>query len=206
METSVTLFGASGHGKVIIDILKSCSITINEIIDDNPKTEQILEIPIIRTSNFDIDSIRNLIISIGNNKVRKEISSKLRVNYINAIHPTAIISKYSQMGFGTAVMAGVIINPNAVIGNHCIINSGSIIEHDCIIEDYAHISPGVSLAGNVTIGEGAHIGIGACIIQGVKIGKWAIIGAGAVVLSDVPDFATAVGNPIRIIKYLNFEE
>lgn len=203
MENSVTLFGASGHGKVIIDILNCCSVSINAVIDDNPKAETILNIPITKTTNFDLDSIKNMIISIGNNKVRKLISEKLKVNYINAIHPSVIISKNASLGFGNVIMAGAIINPNANIGNHCIINTASIIEHDCQIENFAHISPGVSLAGNVSIGEGAHVGIGSCVIQGVKIGKWAIIGAGAVVLSDIPDFATAVGNPVRIIKYSN---
>ena len=201
MENSVTLFGASGHGKVIIDILKYSSISIDAVIDDNPKSEFILGIPVVKTSKFDFNSIKNMIISIGNNKVRKIISSRLNVNYLNAIHPTAIISKYSSFGEGTVVMAGVIINPNVIIGNHCIVNSGAIIEHDCCIGDYAHISPGVSLAGNVSVDEGAHIGIGACVIQGVKIGKWAIVGAGAVVLKDVPDYTTAVGNPVRIIKF-----
>jgi len=56
------------------------------------------------------------------------------------------------------------------------------------------------LAGNVTVGEGSHVGIGASVIQGVTIGKWATIGAGSVIIKDVPDFATVVGNPGRIIK------
>jgi acetyltransferase EpsM len=38
------------------------------------------------------------------------------------------------------------------------------------------------------------------VIQGITIGKWATIGAGAVILSDVPDYATVVSNPGRIIK------
>ena len=203
MENKITLFGASGHAKVIIDILICSQILIDTIIDDNPGFDTILEIPVIKTSNFDFNQVKNMIISIGNNKVRKNISNKFRVKYINAIHPNAIISKYSTIGTGTVIMAGAIINPNASIGNHCIINTGAIIEHDCCIGDYSHISPGVALAGNVTVGEGAHVGIGASVIQGVKIGKWSIIGSGAVVLNDIPDFSTVVGNPTRIIKYNN---
>lgn len=203
METNITLYGASGHGKVIIDILNACSISVKNVVDDNPKTESILEKPILKVSEFDFGSIEQMIISIGNNKVRKSISDKLKVSYANAIHPSAILSNYIQIGIGTVVMAGAIINANAVIGNHCIINSGAIVEHDCTIEDFVHVSPGVSLAGNVNVKEGAHVGIGASIIQGVTIGKWAIIGAGSVVLKDVPDYATVVGNPSRVIKILN---
>ena len=205
MENSVTLYGANGHGKVIIDILISSSISIAAVIDDNPKTETVLDIPILKTADFDLNLITNLIISIGNNRVRKILSNKLKVNYMTVIHPTAIISKHAKIGKGTVVMAGAILNPDATIGNHCIINTGAIIEHDCLIEDFVHISPGVSLAGNVSVGEGSHIGINACVIQGVKIGKWVTVGAGAVVLKDLPDYVTAVGNPVRIIKH-NREE
>jgi acetyltransferase EpsM len=53
------------------------------------------------------------------------------------------------------------------------------------------------------VGEGTQVGTGASIIPGVKIGKWASIGAGAVIVEDVPDFAVVVGNPGKIIKYLN---
>ena len=97
-------------------------------------------------------------------------------------------------------MANAAINPGAEIGKHCIINTASIVEHDCKIADFVHISPNASLAGNVTVEEGAHIGIGSSIIQGVTIGKWAVIGAGSVILKNVPDFATVVGNPGRVIK------
>ena len=50
------------------------------------------------------------------------------------------------------------------------------------------------------VGEGTHIGAAAVVIQQVKIGRWSTIGAGAVVLRDVPDYATVVGNPGRVIK------
>lgn len=203
MENSVTLYGASGHCKVIIDILRSNSIVVNALLDDNPRFETILNVPVVKTTNVTLSQINNLILSIGNNKIRKKISESLtNVTYGSAIHPSAIISNHTKIEAGTVIMAGVIINPDVTIGQHCIINSGAVIEHDCIVEDFAHISPGVSLAGNVTIGEGAHIGIGACVIQGVKIGKWVTIGAGAVVLNDIPDYATAVGNPTRIIKFI----
>lgn len=207
MENSVTLYGASGHGKVIIDILRRNSIVINAVLDDNPRFETILNIPVVKTTNVTVSQINTLILSVGNNKTRKKISKSLsNVKYITAIHPSAIVSNHSKIESGTVIMAGVIINPDVTIGQHCIINSGAIIEHDCIVEDFAHISPGVSLAGNVTIGEGSHIGIGACIIQGIKVGRWVTVGAGAVVLNDIPDYATAVGNPARVIKLMNENE
>ena len=52
----------------------------------------------------------------------------------------------------------------------------------------------------VKICEGAFIGVNATILPGVTIGRHAVIGAGAVVTQDVPDYATAVGMPAKVVK------
>ena len=201
MENNITLYGASGHGKVVIDILKSSTDANITVIDDNPKSETILDIPIRKTTDEALAALKQTIISIGNNKVRKRLSTTLTANFISAIHHSAVVSRFSKIGKGTVVMAGVKINPDAVIGEHCIINTGAVVEHDADIADFVHISPSASLAGNVTVGEGTHIGIGATVIQGITIGKWATIGAGAIIIRDIPDYAVVVGNPGKIIKY-----
>lgn len=203
MENNTYLYGASGHCKVILDILEQNNIAISCILDDNVMLKSILDKTVQNTSDFQIKSNENLLISIGNNKIRKEISNRIKANYITAIHPKAIISSHSVIGEGSAVMAGAIINSDVAVGKHCIINSGAVVEHDCKIHNFAHISPNASLAGGVEVGEGSQVGIGAVVIQGKKIGKWAIIGAGAVILKDVPDYAVVVGNPGKIIKYTN---
>lgn len=194
------LYGASGHAKVIIDILQKNNIKVSKIIDDEPKNEDIFNIPVEKGTLTENNENNKVIISIGNNEIRKKISEKYQFDYQTIIHPSAIISKFSRIGNGTVVMANAVVNSDSEIGKHCIINTSAIVEHDCKISDFVHISPNASLAGNVEVGEGAHIGIGSCVIQGVKIGKWATIGAGAVIIRDVPDFATVVGNPGRIIK------
>lgn len=206
MENSITLYGASGHGKVIIDILNSSGVKIKSVLDDNPKSESILGVPVIKTIDFDMSSLGKTIISIGNNKVRKKLSKSLVVDFAIAIHPSAVISSNTRIGEGTVVMARVAINPDVTIGKHCIINTNATVEHDALIADFVHICPGVSLAGNVTIGEGTQVGIGAAVIQGISIGKWVTIGAGAVIVNNIPDYAVVVGNPGKIIKYNSINE
>ncbi len=192
------LFGASGHAKVIADILLKQGIKVDFILDDSPRVVDIFGIP-VRQNNNQINN-EKCVISIGNNAIRKKISENYAFEYQTAIHPKATIAEISKIGVGTVIMANAVINPNAKIGKHCIINTGAVVEHDCKINDFVHISPNASLAGNVEVGEGTHIGIGVSVIQGIKIGKWATVGAGAVIIKDVPDFATVVGNPARVIK------
>ena len=200
MENNIILYGASGHCKVIIDILQSNNQTITAIIDDVSKSNTILGFSISNSSEFDFSSNQNMILSIGNNKVRKKLAGKLNANFVTAIHPKSIISSGVIIGVGSVVMAGAIINPDTEIGEHCIVNTGAVIEHDCDISNFVHISPNASLAGGVVVGEGSQIGIGATVIQGMRIGKWVTVGAGSVIIKDVPDYSVIVGNPGKIIK------
>ncbi|WP_310377797.1 acetyltransferase [Flavobacterium sp.] len=201
METKLILYGASGHCKVVIDILQNNNTRISSIVDENPNVKNILGKKVKLASQFDFNSLSNVILTIGNNKARKTLATKLVVNYATAIHSKAIVSSHAEIEQGTVIMAGAIINPKVIIGKHCIINTAAIVEHDCKIEDFVHISPSVSLAGGIQVGEGTHIGIGAIVIQKIQIGKWVTIGAGAVIINDIPDYAVVVGNPGKIIKY-----
>lgn len=203
MDSNVYLFGVSGHAKVVIDILQLLDIKPRVIYDDHPNHSFILGIEVRNSNSIDPNKIEHLFISIGNNLNRKKVAEKFVFKYLNVIRPQAILAHSLQMGHGNCVMGGAVINPDVKIGNHCIINTGAVVEHDALVEDYVHISPNASLAGNVTVGEGTHVGIGASVIQGIKIGKWAVVGAGAVVVNDVPDFATVVGVPAKVISINN---
>lgn len=54
---------------------------------------------------------------------------------------------------------------------------------------------------NTTIGNDVWIGKNALILGGINIGDGAVIGAGSVVCKDIPPYAIAAGNPIKILKY-----
>lgn len=194
------LYGASGHAKVIIEILEKNNIQVKGIFDDNESLDSLFEYNVYAYPGSFNPLQEEMIISIGNNSIRKKIAAQKDVNYGTAIHPFTSISSRSQIGTGTVIMAGVVINSEATIGKHCIVNTNASIDHECLIEDFVHISPNTALCGNVKVGEGTHIGAGTVVIPGVTIGKWCNIGAGSVVIRDVPDNTTSVGNPARIIK------
>jgi len=196
------LYGASGHAKVIIDILKSRGLTISGIFDDNIQIKRLLEFKVLSPYDPKIVGDEKIIISIGDNKTRSLVTGKISTAFGLAIHNTAFVSGYSSIGPGTVVMPYAVIQSNAVLGKHVIINTSAIVEHDCQIEDFVHISPNVTLCGNVHIGQGTHVGAGATIIPGIKVGEWCTIGAGSIIIEDVPDNVLIVGNPGRIINRL----
>ncbi|MCF2690699.1 acetyltransferase [Bacteroides fragilis] len=190
------LYGASGHAKVIIDILRANHESIEALFDDNESLTHLLDYPVLRSSEVK----GPLIVSIGNNQIRRKIVDSLSVTFGCAVHPLSIVSELSNVGEGSVVMQGAIIQACVQIGKHCIVNTGASVDHECVIEDYVHISPHSTLCGNVSVGEGSWIGAGTTVIPGVKIGKWSVIGAGSVVTKDIPDHVLAAGNRCKIIK------
>jgi sugar O-acyltransferase (sialic acid O-acetyltransferase NeuD family) len=192
------LLGASGHAKVIIDILRLQKISIQGLFDSDEKKKSLENYKILPESSLNTEC--DLLIAVGNNFTRKELYKKFQLNkYVNAIHPNAIISASSNLGQGLAIMANVVINPATVVGNHVIINTSASIDHDCLIADFVHIAPNATLCGGISVGEGSLIGAGATVLPNITIGKWCKVGAGAVVTQNVPDFATVVGNPAKIL-------
>ena len=194
---NISIIGASGHAKVIIDLIEELGGTVEKVYDQDVTKKEILNYKIVhKFKNLPNQSI----IAIGNNLIRKKIAYENSFTIPALVHPKSVISKYSALGEGTVVMAGVSVNIDSSIGNYCILNTNCSIDHDCKIADFVHISPNVALAGNVEVGECTHIGIGACVIQGIRIGKNCVIGAGAVIINDIPDGSTVVGNPGKVIK------
>ncbi|NUJ89310.1 acyl-ACP--UDP-N- acetylglucosamine O-acyltransferase [Plantibacter sp. MCCC 1A11337] len=101
-----------------------------------------------------------------------------------------VIREYSQVHQGWQAAT--------VIGDRAFIMNQSYIAHDCQIGADVTIAGGARLAGHVRVGDGANIGLGALVHQRREIGRGAMVGMGSVVTRDVPDFAKAYGNPVRV--------
>ena len=104
---------------------------------------------------------------------------------------------------GVSLYRGVTLEDGVFLGPHCTTTNDL---------DPAAITPDGRLKGtdDWTLGRtlfrsGARIGAHATIVCGDPlrtIGRWSLVGAGAVVTEDVPDFALAIGNPARIVRYV----
>lgn len=104
--------------------------------------------------------------------------------FATLISPQAIVTPNSEIGEGSAIMTGAIIN-RAKIGRHVIVNSGAIVEHDCHIGDNTFIGPGAIIGGFTTIGKNCFIGLGAKIRNGITIRDGATVGMGAIVTQSI---------------------
>ena len=111
------LCSASGHAKVIAETLKENGIEIEGVYDDNTSLQSFCDYPflgVLKTTFPD----QTFIISIGDNRCRKDIASRLTVNWGKAVSKYAHISDSVMIGNGTVVMKGVSINADVRIGSH----------------------------------------------------------------------------------------
>jgi acetyltransferase EpsM len=203
MNSPLILFGAGGHGKVVLDAALAAKREIAFIVDDAPHDKDLLGLSVVCSQDqrwLGLEEFR-FVVAVGDNDTRAKIFAQLKArNGIpeNVVHPRTVISPFASLGLGIVCFAGIVINPGTVISDNCIINTSASIDHDCRLGAHVHICPGVRLAGSVCVGEGTMIGTGASILPGIKIGEHCVIGAGAVVSRDLPDGVVAYGVPARV--------
>lgn len=208
---SIFVFGASGHGKVVIDIIeRQDEYKIACLVDDNSRLkgceffgytvvggkDELLE---VRKSHGSLKGI----VAIGNNAARRNVAEWLVAkgfSFITAIHPTVALSRGVSVGKGTVVMAGAVLNADASVGDFVIVNTGATVDHDCVIGSGVHLAPGVALCGSVRVGEGTFVGAGTTVIPNITIGRNVLVGAGATVVRDVPDGVLVMGTPARVVS------
>lgn len=183
----ILIIGAGQHSHVVREIILMRQLEAMGPFDTPPKY-------------IDFDCI---VVAIGDNRIRaKVVKEELgeQTFWRSCIHPTAHVSSTAYTGKGSQICAMSVVGVEATVGDHAIINTLASVDHHCAIEDFAHIAPGAHLGGAVHVGEGSLIGMGAIVLPRIKVGNWATVGAGAVVTKDVPDGATVVGIPARIVK------
>ena len=202
----VVVYGASGHGKVVADIVLAAGQTVVGFADDRRTEGTAVGLPILGSGEWltqhrgEFDGVA---LGIGANDARAKVMERLlaaNIKVIAAVHPTTVVARGAKIADGCAVMAGALINPDAVIERGAIINTGAIVEHDCRVGEFAHISPNATLAGTVTIGAFTHIGAGATVINNVNVGSGTVVGAGSVVISDIGSNVVAYGVPARLAR------
>lgn len=198
----LAILGASGHGKVVADAAACSGWDIIHFFDDAwPGLAANGRWPVIGDSAEFLDKpgkYDGVVVAIGDNPTRDRRLQDLDaagVDIVSVVHPSAVVSRYAQLGAGSVVFANAVINADTVIGPGAIINTGAVVEHDCWLDRCTHVSPNATLAGGVRLGRRAWIGANACVRQLVSIGDGVIVGMGSVVIRDVGPEQTVVGNP-----------
>ena len=148
--------------------------------------------------------------------------SDVKTNKIGAgtqIWQFAVVMDGAIIGANCNINCHTFIERNVVLGDHVTIKAGVYLWEGIVIHDRVFIGPNVTFTNDkyprskryppkfskIVINEGASIGAGAIILGGIVIGAYALVAAGAVVTKDVPDRALVLGNPAKVIGWLNVD-
>lgn len=197
MEKRILIYGAGGHAKTVISLLRLLDWEIAGIVDDGvPAGKLVSGVPVLGGAEIlpdlrsgGVDCAVNAVGGIGNYAVRWKIFERLqslKFQFPTLIHPTAFVEDTVTLADGIQVLAQSYISSESTVGFGTLINAGAVISHDGKIGRCVNLSPGALLAGEVTVADFAQIGMGATINLGIRIGERARVGNGATVKGDVP--------------------
>lgn len=200
---SVIIIGDGNYGKLVqLMVKRSDQLKLIAVLDDSFQGEKLKNGIKYGSILLNLQHEAYYFVAIGDNKIRKKITAKLKKNFrkqISLIDPTAYVDPKANIKEGSIIMAKAIVQAYADIGENVIINTGSIIEHDVFVADFAHICPGSILTGGVTIFEGALMGAGSTVIPLKKVGAWCVVGAGSVVIKNIASKKSVAGSPAKEI-------
>ncbi|KGK17392.1 acyltransferase [Vibrio navarrensis] len=128
----------------------------------------------------------------------------------------SVVLAGAKIGRDCNICAHTFIENDVVLGDRVTVKSGVYLWNGIEIENDVFIGPCVAFTNDkfprskqypasflkIRIQQGASIGANATILPGVTIGENAMVGAGSVVTKDVPPMAVVMGNPAKVIRFI----
>jgi len=139
----------------------------------------------------------------------------------NYLHSHFLVGKHGSIRVGKYVIleaTSILANENVTIGNNCMFSWGSVITDSWLVKGTYSISArrkilkdlsttenrflNIPHAKPVVIEDNVWVGFDAVIMPGVRLGRGCVVGCKTVITEDVPPYAVIVGEPARIVKFL----
>lgn len=206
----IIIVGASGLGREIADWIED----INEVsptwnilgfLDDNlealkgyPSDYKVLG----KISDWNPKPDQWFVCGLAFPEVKRHCVGLLQAKgakFATIIHPTALISKFAEIGEGTVITQRSGLNTNTKVGKFVTLLE-SRMGHDSSIGDFSTLSGDCNINGHVSIGQDVYVSCGVSIAPSKKIGDGAKIGIGSIVISNVKPGVTVFGNPAKKIE------
>jgi sugar O-acyltransferase (sialic acid O-acetyltransferase NeuD family) len=203
----VVIVGAGRQGRNVADILaaEATRPPVAGYLDDTKDAGTIVERhavlgPFAWMDDPGFVARHAWMVALGDNLARQDISRRLAArgaDFINAIHPTAVVSEFASLGRGVFVNTFSRVGGGARLGDWSLIEGLTWVGVDVEFEEAARCGPGCVIAGPSVIGARTFLGAGAVVSNNIRVGSDCIVGANAAVVRDLADGVRAYGVPAR---------
>ncbi len=179
----IVILGAGGHARVVLDACRSAGLFVAGLLDPVEPTGTTIDgSPVLGTDALlaDREFLRahHFVPGVGSQAAKRRLCETILGAggaLGTVIHPSAVVSPNSQIGAGTVVVAGAVVNTRTRVGRFCILNTRAAVDHDCELADGVQVSPGAILCGGVNCGQDVFVGAGAILLPGRSVGAGAVI-------------------------------
>lgn len=181
-EIRIAIVGAGGFGRLALDVLIASGSEdwVLGFYDDAHAAipAKVRGFPVLGDvamlkSMLSIEPVY-VIVAITDNQTRLRIANSIRGlggSFVTARHPLSYVSGEANIGDGSVIGAGAVVQPNAVVGSHCFLGPNSVVDRD------ATIGAGVWVSSGAVIGSGARVGARTLLGNNASVGRKAEVEA-----------------------------
>ncbi|MBN8506096.1 MAG: hypothetical protein J0L58_16645 [Burkholderiales bacterium] len=167
------VFGSKNFAATVSALAAECGVEVLGCVDDFAPVEQ-------TAGTFDALSREHaggpigLLLGVG----YKDLAARWRVwERVQAagwrtpilVHPRAHLAPGVEIGSGTLVMAGAVVDHRCRIGQACVLWPQACVNHDCVVEDNCFLSPQALLCGHVQLGAHSFLGAQSAVVDGALL-------------------------------------
>ncbi len=207
-KTPVLIVGTDSEARMALDVFNALDVVVYGFLTENEEevNREINDVLVVadlgsKDSNTLLDDEHAKLFVVAREVAdRRSMAAALdgkKPEVINAVHPTAVVSPYAQLGISNLLYPQVVVQPNVKIGSFNLIQTAVSLDSEAEIGNLCTIQAGARIGKGTLLDDEVFVGMGAVIQSGLEIGKGAIIAPGAVVLTNVDEGETVFGNPAR---------
>lgn len=173
MASKLLIVGAGGFGRVTLEHASrqfDCAF-----VDDGQAVGTVVDGVEVVGGSSDLQRLHDeagfdqLIVTIGNNKLREDKAKALGYSFPNIVCSSAYISPHAQIGCGCVLLNNVVVQNGGHVGDGVLLNPGVEVHNDAFVDDYAliytnsvvralaHVGKRVRMGSNVSISNNVNV-------------------------------------------------
>lgn len=202
MTQELTLVGAGGFGRELLEYARDAGFRVVGYLDDSPTADlRDDRVPYLGgVADGMLPGGACVAIGLGDAAARALMAERLRgrgARLTTVVHPTAFVSATASLLEGCILAPFSMAGAHSRVGPNVLLNTFASVGHDAIVGAHSVLSPYASLTGAARVGAGVFMGSYAVAMPAVEVGAWAKIGAGSVAMRNVEPGALVVGSPAK---------